>query len=129
MLLISGLWPTVRQRPYHVVANPQDVPKAIFISGFDTSPLAPDYNFIMDNSPASLFSSGIAALKKLTDGKVNLILNGKGASPELLKKVADVEISHFSGPHPAGNVGVHIHHLDPVNIDQVDRILVLWKVQ
>jgi Na+-transporting NADH:ubiquinone oxidoreductase subunit A len=49
LLLISGLWPTVRQRPYHVVANPHDVPKAIFISGFDTSP-GPDYNFIMDNS-------------------------------------------------------------------------------
>ena len=118
-LLISGLWPTVRQRPYHVVANPQDVPKAIFISGFDTSPLAPDYNFIIDNSPSSLLRSGITALKKLTDGKVNLILNGKGASPELLKKVADVEISHFSGPHPAGNVGVHIHHLDPVNKGEI----------
>ena len=115
LLLISGLWPTVRQRPYHVVANPHDVPKAIFISGFDTSPLAPDYNFIMDNSPASEFKSGIAALKKLTDGKINLILNGKGVSSELLKNAADVEISHFSGPHPAGNVGVHIHHLDPVN--------------
>ena len=115
MLLISGLWPAVRQRPYHVIANPNDVPKAIFISGFDTAPLAPDYNFIMDNSPASVFSSGITALKKLTDGKINLILNGKGVSSELLKKAADVEISHFSGPHPAGNVGVHIHHLDPVN--------------
>jgi Na+-transporting NADH:ubiquinone oxidoreductase subunit A len=69
----------------------------------------------MDNSPASQFKSGIAVLKKLTDGKVNLILNGKGVSSELLKKAADVEISHFSGPHPAGNVGVHIHHLDPVN--------------
>ena len=115
MLLISGLWPAVRQRPYHVIANPNDVPKAIFISGFDTAPLAPDYNFIMDNSPASVFRSGITALKKLTDGKINLILNGKGVSSELLKKAADVEISHFSGPHPAGNVGVHIHHLDPVN--------------
>ncbi len=119
LLLISGLWPTVRQRPYHVVANPNDVPKSIFISGFDTSPLAPDYNFIMDNSPASVFRSGITALKKLTDGKINLVLNGKGVSSELLKKAEDVEISHFSGPHPAGNVGVHIHHLDPVNKGEI----------
>lgn len=118
-LLISGLWPAVRQRPYHIVAHPNDVPKAIFISGFDTAPLAPDYNFIMDNSSATLFRSGINALKKLTDGKINLVLNGKGDSSELLKKAAEVEISHFSGPHPAGNVGVHIHHLDPINKGEI----------
>jgi Na+-transporting NADH:ubiquinone oxidoreductase subunit A len=114
-LLKSGLWPAVKQRPYNVVANPADVPKSIFISGFDTAPLAPDYNFIMDNSSANLFRTGVSALKKLTEGKINLILNGKGGSSELLKKAADVEISHFSGPHPAGNSGIHIHHLDPIN--------------
>jgi Na+-transporting NADH:ubiquinone oxidoreductase subunit A len=118
-LLISGLWPAVRQRPYHIVAHPDDVPKAIFISGFDTAPLAPDYNFIMDNSPATFFRSGINALKKLTDGKINLVLNGKGDSSELLKKASEIEISHFSGPHPAGNVGVHIHHLDPINKGEI----------
>ena len=114
-LLISGLWPAIRQRPYHIIANPVNVPKAIFISGFDTSPLAPDYNFIMDNSPAIFFNSGISALKKLTEGKVNLILNGKRDSSEVLKKAPGVDISYFSGPHPAGNVGIHIHHIDPVN--------------
>jgi Na+-transporting NADH:ubiquinone oxidoreductase subunit A len=118
-MLISGLWPVVRQRPYHIVSNPQDVPKSIFISGFDTAPLAPDYNFIMDNSSPSLFRSGITALKKLTDGKINLVLNGKGDSSELLKKASDVEISHFSGPHPAGNVGIHIHHIDPINKGEI----------
>jgi Na+-transporting NADH:ubiquinone oxidoreductase subunit A len=75
-LLESGLWPAIRQRPYHVIAKPGDIPKAIFISGFDTAPLAPDYNFIMDNSSAQLFQAGINTLSKLTDGKVNLILNG-----------------------------------------------------
>ena len=118
-LLISGLWPAVRQRPYHVIANPHDVPKAIFISGFDTSPLAPDYNFIIDNSSASHFRSGIKALRKLTDGKINLVLSGNGGSSELLKQAADVEISHFSGPHPAGNVGIHIHHIDPLNKGEI----------
>jgi Na+-transporting NADH:ubiquinone oxidoreductase subunit A len=117
--MISGLWPAVRQRPYHIVANPADVPKAIFISGFDTGPLAPDYNFIMDNSPETLFKSGISALKKLTDGKINLILNGEGGSSELLKRAKEVEISHFSGPHPAGNVGIHIHHLEPINKGEI----------
>ena len=73
----------------------------------------------MDNSSETLFSNGVTALKKLTDGKINLILNGKGNSSELLKKAAGVEISHFSGPHPAGNVGVHIHHLDPINKGEI----------
>jgi len=127
-LLSSGLWPAVRQRPYHIVANPADVPKAIFISGFDTAPLAPDYNFIMDNSSVSLFRSGISALKKLTDGKINLVLNGKGDSSELLKKAAEVDISYISGPHPAGNVGVHIHHLDPINKGDIVWIVNLQDV-
>lgn len=114
-LLQSGLWPAIRQRPYHVVANPKDLPKSIFISGFDTSPLAPDSSFIMDNTNASFFNSGIAVLTKLTEGSINLILNGKTDSSEILKSAQGVEISYFSGPHPAGNVGVQIHHLDPIN--------------
>ncbi len=118
-LLASGLWPAVRQRPYHVVANPKDTPKAIFISGFDTAPLAPDYNYIIDNSKAALFQGGLNVLKKLTDGKLNLVLNGRGETSEELKKATGVEISYFSGPHPAGNVGVQIHHLDPLNKGEV----------
>lgn len=119
VLLISGLWPAIRQRPYHIVANPADMPKSIFISGFDTSPLAPDYNFIMDNFSVTCFRSGISALKKLTDGKVHLVLNGRGETSRAFLNVPDVSISHFSGPHPAGNVGVHIHHLDPINKGEV----------
>ena len=119
LLLVSGLWPAVRQRPYHVVANPKDTPKAIYISGFDTAPLAPDYNFIMDNSQGALFQSGLNALKKLTDGKLNLILNSKEEISELLKQAKEVEISYFSGPHPAGNVGVQIHHIDPLNKGEI----------
>jgi Na+-transporting NADH:ubiquinone oxidoreductase subunit A len=119
VLLISGLWPVIRQRPYHVVANPADVPKSIFISGFDTSPLAPDYKFVMDNLSGTSFRNGLMALKKLTEGPVHLVLNGKGENPEILKNAPDVQISHFSGPHPAGNVGVQIHHIDPVNKGEI----------
>jgi Na+-transporting NADH:ubiquinone oxidoreductase subunit A len=114
-LLKSGLWPAIRQRPYNVIANPNNVPDAIFISGFDTAPLAPDYNFIIDNSQETNYRKGIAALSKLTDGKINLTLNGKGDSSEVLKKTSGVEISYISGPHPAGNVGIQIHHIRPVN--------------
>ncbi|MFH0841102.1 MAG: Na(+)-translocating NADH-quinone reductase subunit A [Bacteroidota bacterium] len=116
LLLASGLWPAVRQRPYNIVAKPADVPKSIFVSGFDTAPLAPDYEFIMKNSPVLLFNTGIRAVSKLTDGKVNMVLNGPGSS---LNGTPGVEISYISGPHPAGNTGVHIHHIDPVNKGEV----------
>jgi Na+-transporting NADH:ubiquinone oxidoreductase subunit A len=115
VLMISGLWPVIRQRPYHIVAKPDVDPKSIFIPGFDSAPLAPDYNFIMDNFSITCFRTGIAALRKLTDGQVHLVLSGKSADSSAFKNVPGVEISHFSGPHPSGNVGVHIHHLDPVN--------------
>jgi len=114
-LLVSGLWPAVRQRPYHITADPGNVPKAIFIPGFDTAPLAPDYNFIMENSSFSSFMTGITALGKLTDGKINLVLDGRNKPGTILEKTEGVSISYFAGPHPAGNVGVHIHHLAPLN--------------
>ncbi len=119
LLLNSGLWPCMRQRPYHVIANPADRPKSIFISGFDTAPLAPDFDFIMENLPVSLFRNGISALKKLTDGRINLVLRGDSEPGKFFENTPGIEISYFSGPHPAGNVGVHIHHLDPVNKGEV----------
>lgn len=118
-LLASGLWPAIRQRPYQVVANPEDRPKAVFISGFDTAPLAPDNYFIVENSDSSLFLAGIRAVAGLTEGKVHLVLDGQRKAPALLEDCPGVELSYFSGPHPAGNVGIHIHHLDPVNKGEV----------
>jgi Na+-transporting NADH:ubiquinone oxidoreductase subunit A len=98
-----------------VIANPSDVPDSIFISTFDTSPLAPDTKYIMENSSVSAFRSGIVALKKLTGGKLNLILNGKDRADGVFDNIPETEVSYFSGPHPSGNVGVHIHHLDPLH--------------
>ncbi|MCU0362975.1 MAG: Na(+)-translocating NADH-quinone reductase subunit A [Bacteroidales bacterium] len=118
-LLISGLWPSIRQRPYHIIANPSDTPKSVFISGFDSSPLAPDMNFVMDNTSSVLFQAGIAAIGKLTDGKINLVLNGNSETSELLRRVSGVEHHHFSGPHPAGNIGVQVHHIDPLNKGEI----------
>ncbi len=118
-LLQSGLWPAVRQRPYHIVADPSAEPKSIFISGFDTAPLAPDTGFIIENSNPSWYKTGISALARLTKGKINLVLNGKGSPSPILAGTAGAEISYVSGPHPAGNVGVHIHHIDPVNKGEV----------
>lgn len=113
-MLKSGLWPVVRQRPYHIIARHTDTPKAIYISAFDSAPLAPDYNFIFDNSSDSHFKTGLRALRRLTDGRLHLVVNGKSEPSEILND-APAEIEKFSGPHPAGNVGIHIHHIDPVN--------------
>ena len=118
-LLSSGLWPAIRQRPYHIVANPNDQPKSIFISGFDTAPLAPDYNFILENSSVAYLSTGISAITKLTEGRINLVLKGNETDNKIFEGIEGVEKSYFSGPHPAGNVGVHIHHLDPLNKGEI----------
>lgn len=114
-LLESGLWPVIRQRPYHIVANPHTRPKAIFITCMDSAPLAPDYSFIMENISGDLFRTGIRALSKLTDGKIHLIPDGRAETPDFITQQPGVEVTCFIGPHPAGNVGVHIHHIDPVN--------------
>jgi Na+-transporting NADH:ubiquinone oxidoreductase subunit A len=114
-LLNSGLWPVIRQRPYHIIAKPDSLPKSIFISGFDTAPLAPDNDFVMHNSDLSEFNAGVGVLAKLTDGRVNLVLDGSNITGSVLKNTPGVDIHYVSGPHPAGNVGIQIHHLDPVN--------------
>ncbi|QGY45401.1 Na(+)-translocating NADH-quinone reductase subunit A [Maribellus comscasis] len=113
-LLKSGLWPFIKRRPYGIVASPDDKPLAIFISTFDTAPLAPDYNFILDGQ-MDTFQTGINALKKLTDGTVYLGVNKNSA----FTSVKNVEINQFSGPHPAGNVGIQIHHTKPLNKGEV----------
>ncbi|WP_439482112.1 Na(+)-translocating NADH-quinone reductase subunit A [Cyclobacterium plantarum] len=116
-LAVTGVWPQLIQRPYGIVANPEEEPKAIFISGFDTHPLAPDYDFLLKGQSNS-FQLGINVLQKLTKGKVNLGLSADHKSEEL-SNVKGTEINHFSGPHPSGNVGVHIHHISPINKGEV----------
>jgi Na+-transporting NADH:ubiquinone oxidoreductase subunit A len=113
-LLQSGVWATIRQRPYSIIANPSSNPKAIFISGFDTSPLAPDYDFIVHGN-GEFFQAGLDALSKLTQGKVYLNLNPQMNTSKVFINSRNVEINYFSGPHPAGNVGIQIHHIDPIN--------------
>lgn len=112
-LLNSGLWTFLRQRPYNIIANPEHHPKSIFVSAFDSSPLAPDYDFIV-NGKGEDFQTGLNVLKALTDGKVFLSVSDKTKAPEFLN-AKNVELNTFKGPHPSGNVGVQIHHLDPVN--------------
>jgi Na+-transporting NADH:ubiquinone oxidoreductase subunit A len=117
-LLSAGLWPFVKQRPYDLIANPDKAPKAIFISAFDSAPLAPDYDFVIGNQIAD-FQTGIEALAKLTEGKVYL-----GVKPgSVFNSVKNAEITQFQGPHPVGNVGVQIGKISPVNKGEV-----VWTV-
>lgn len=113
-LLDSGAWAAIQQRPFGKVANPENTPKNIFISGFDSAPLAPDYNFILKDR-AEQFQWGINALKKLTEGNVYLGLRAGEAPTDTFKNVQGVDIYNFGGPHPAGNVGVQMHHIAPLN--------------
>ena len=122
-LLSSGIWPFIRQRPYGIVANPDDKPKSIFISAFDSNPLAPDINYIMQGKEAD-FQSGLNALQKLTEGRIHLNIKANTDCPTVFLNAKGVEINYIAGPHPAGNVGVQIHHLDPINKGEV-----VWYLQ
>ncbi len=110
----SGVWPNIIQRPYGVVANPADTPKSIYISAFDTNPLAPDYSFTLEGSE-QYFQAGINVLKKFTSGSINVNINGAAEVSPMFSSVEGATINKVSGPHPAGNVGVQIHHLEPIN--------------
>lgn len=110
----NGLWPLINERPFDVVPELDSVPVNIFISTFDTAPLAPDNNLVV-HGKEDAFQKGLDVLTKLTSGKVHLGLDGRGTAPSLAFSDADgVEKHWFSGPHPAGNVGVHIHHVSPI---------------
>jgi Na+-transporting NADH:ubiquinone oxidoreductase subunit A len=113
-LLDSGVWANIRQRPYSIVADPNTHPKAIFVSAFDSSPLAPDMDFVV-HGKEKIFQAGLDVLTKLTDGKVHLSYNGAKNPSPVFTKARNVELHDVRGPHPAGNVGIQIHHIDPIN--------------
>jgi Na+-transporting NADH:ubiquinone oxidoreductase subunit A len=114
LLKESGIWPLIRQRPYAIIADSSKAPKAIFISGFDSSPLAPDLDFILKDEEEG-FQKGLDVISRLTDGKVHLSLNADYPACKAYSAAKGVEFHQIEGPHPAGNVGVQIHHINPVN--------------
>lgn len=119
-ILESGAFAYVKQRPYDIIANPSDTPKAIFVSSFDTAPLGPDYAFALKGKEEA-FQAGVNALTKLTDGAVNLAVNSNEAT--FFDKIQNANIVRVFGKHPAGNVGTQISEVNPMN--QGERI---WTV-
>lgn len=116
-MLENGLWPFLKQRPLDIIADPNAEPKAIFVSAFDTHPLAPDYDFIVHGQD-QFFQNGLNALAKLTSGKVHLTLNGNVSADATFQNAKNVQINKVSGKHPAGNVGTQIHFVDPIDKGQ-----------
>lgn len=113
-LLDSGLWPMILQRPYQIIADPQVTPKAIFVSAFDTAPLAPDYDVLLNGQEKDL-QAGFDCLHQLAGKPVMLALRADTPSTSVFTRLKNVEIHYFEGPHPAGNAGIQIHHLNPIN--------------
>ncbi|PPK84637.1 Na+-transporting NADH:ubiquinone oxidoreductase subunit A [Neolewinella xylanilytica] len=111
-LLESGVWPAIRQRPYNRVADPDIEPRDIFVSTFDTAPLAPDLKLAL-RGRMDVFQAGIDVLRRLTPGLVYLGLDGRGEKDSPYSVTRGVEKRYFRGAHPAGNVGTQIHHIHP----------------
>lgn len=115
----AGILALLRQRPYDIVVDPADTPRDIFVSGFSTAPLAPAADYIIKGNKKD-FETGLRILAKLTEGQVFVGVRQGGAFASA-EKVRFVE---FEGPHPAGNVGVQINHIRPVNKGEV-----VWTIQ
>lgn len=112
-ILAAGLWPAIMQRPYGIIANPEVKPKAIFVSAFNTAPLAANSEFALGDEVGNI-QTAINALAKLTDGGIHFSLNGDNYSGTPFHKIENVIQHTFTGKHPAGNVGVQIHHISPI---------------
>lgn len=110
LLLKSGLWALLRQRPYDCIALPNKTPRAIFISSFDTAPVAPNYEFVLKGQ-LPVLQAGISALAKLAPVFVGLRVGSK--APEF-RELKDCTLYEVAGPHPAGNVGVQLNNLAPM---------------
>lgn len=111
LLLKAGAWPFITQRPYGTVAQPEDTPKAIFVSAYTTAPLDVDYEFLLKNNKAE-FQKGIDVLAQLCP---KVTLTADASFKGFFEKINNADVVGVSGIHPAGNVGVQIHKLNPVN--------------
>jgi Na+-transporting NADH:ubiquinone oxidoreductase subunit A len=111
ILLNTGLWGALIQRPYGTMAQPDTTPKAIFVSSFSTAPLAADTDFTLRESLDDI-QAGINALAKIAPVHISICKEKAASTP--FHRVENASIHEVSGPHPAGNVGVQISHIAPI---------------
>ncbi|MFA5630778.1 MAG: Na(+)-translocating NADH-quinone reductase subunit A [Porticoccaceae bacterium] len=112
VLLASGAWTALRTRPYSKVPAPDAIPHSIFVTAIDSNPLAADPAVVLAGREAD-FINGLKVLTRLTDGAVHLCTAPGAAIPG--GDLSGVQRHEFSGPHPSGLVGTHIHFIDPVS--------------
>jgi len=115
-LLASGCWPFIKQRPYDVIANPENTPKAIFISAYASAPLAADFDYVLGGKENEL-QAAVTALNTLTSGNVHVSVGKNSNSPFI--GLNNITLHKVSGPHPSGNVGTQIAKIDPVNKGEI----------
>ena len=109
VLLASGLWVMMRQRPYDVVPVPGVRPRSVFVTAFDSAPLAPDLDIVLGDK-RQYIAKGVEVLKGMTDGKVYIgVRDGQNID------APGAEVNTFVGPHPAGNAGIQAANTEPVN--------------
>lgn len=121
LLIESGEWVSLRQRPYDKVADVDRRPSAIFVTAIDTNPLAMPVNSVLKQRQED-FSEGVKALSVLSEDKTYICQSPNDSAWEN-PKGKNIEVVEFSGPHPAGNPGTHIHFLEPVHGDKI-----VWHV-
>ena len=115
-LLVSGAWTALRTRPFSRVPASDTIPRSIFVTAIDTQPLAADPRLVISENRAA-FNTGLLVLSRLTEGPVYLCTGaGWDNQQDAVERLQTVE---FSGPHPAGLPGTHIHFLDPVGADRM----------
>ena len=110
-LLEAGIFAFIKQRPYDIIADPTVTPKGIFVSAFDTNPLAPNFEFALKGEEAN-FQTGLDALAKMAKTYLSISVKQNATA---LTQAKNVTITAFDGPNPAGNVGVQINHIAPVS--------------
>jgi len=113
----SGLWQFFKQRPYGIIADTKLVPKSIFISLYDTAPLAPDYDYLLDGKQ-KLLTNALYYISSLTNGNVYIGLRKDSKLLKAFVGINNINTIEISGPHPAGNVGTLINKFDPINKDE-----------
>ena len=110
MMLSYGLFMFVKQRPYDTIADPGIAPRDIFVTAWDSAPLAPDFEFVLKGEEAN-FQTGLDALARMAKTYLSISVKQKSAA---LVQAKNVTVTAFDGPNPAGNVGVQINHISPV---------------
>ena len=115
-LLSSGCWPFIKQRPYDVIANPNQAPKSIFVSAYASAPLAANYDYTLSGKEKEL-QAAVIALSKMTEGAVHVSVGKDSNSP--LSGLNNIQLHKVSGPHPVGNVSTQIAQIDPINKGEV----------